>query len=163
MVLAAEVESLRVTPVAVEGATIKVNDVVLTEESIDVALDAGNNVITIVVEEEGKLSMTYTINAKRMSFDITEPSIEKEAGIKAQVSINPVKEGRAVIIFKLMDGSTPIAIVAIEEEFDEPKTFSGLFPGYEGEGYSVKVFVWDSLTNDVNYIGEDLAEPITLG
>lgn len=163
VVVGADAETITITPTAPEGATVKVNGEVVVGESAIVELQPGKNVITILVEETGKIPVTYTLNVKRMVFSIDEASIDKEETVVARVTISPKGESmNAVVIFKLMDGTTPVAIVAIKDNITETKTYSGMFSSYVGQQYSVKVFVWDELTNDVTFIGEDLADPIIL-
>lgn len=162
VVVPADADHLTITPVAALGASVKVNGEVLTDASVQVSLNPGNNVVTVLVEETGKLSMTYTINVKRMSFQVEDPSIDTTVGVRAQATIAPVSGGNAVVVFKLMQGTTPIGLVSITDTINEAKTYTALFPGYAGEGFSVRVFVWDSLTNDVGHIGEDLADPFTI-
>lgn len=96
-------------------------------------------------------------------FEIGQATIEKDTSIVANVTITPVVTGRGVIIFKLTEkGNIPTAIIAIEDDIVAAETYSGIFPGYSGDRYSVKVFVWDRLANSPSYMGIDYAEPVLI-
>ncbi len=61
-----------------------------------------------------------------------------------------------------MKGSVPVAIVAAQDDIEEAKRFTAQFPSFTGPEYTVKIFVWDKLDNTLEYVGIDLALPVTV-
>ena len=93
---------------------------------------------------------------------ITEATINKVGGISVQATVTAIEATKGVAIFKLMKGSVPIAIVATEHTIVDTRKFTAQFPSYAGDEYSVRVFVWDKLDNTLEYVGIDLALPVTV-
>lgn len=92
---------------------------------------------------------------------ISSGTIDVHGGIIAQTTVEAMEDCEGVIIFKLMKGVVPVALVAIEESFvgGASEKFTAQFPQETGVEYWVKVFVWDKLDNSMMYAGVDLALP----
>jgi len=114
---------------------------------------------TAIVNAQTALNMTtFTIGTTGGDLGII-----KTPGISAKVTVTPSAAGRnAVVIFQLMNGTTPVSIVALERNIASAETFTAQFPGYTGTNYSVKVFVWDTLSNSTTSVGANYAQPQTL-
>jgi len=99
---------------------------------------------------------------------IPDGNLDRTAGIKATVSVIPTPnadqhEGKEVTLFQLMKGTTPINIIALEEEITGGETYSARFnvADYQNSLYAVKVFVFDRFDSNIN-APENLAEPVEL-
>lgn len=115
-------------------------------------------------ESEKSIPITVTTKASTVPslfpLEISSLELSKEGGISAQAVIIPNEAVEGVIIFKLMKGSMPIALAAIHDNIDGKKVYTAQFPGYVGDDYVVKMFVWNQLTNSLQHTGEDLALPV---
>lgn len=104
------------------------------------------------------------MNDMEFMYEITSAEINKTAGISVEAKVSAAEPGEEIIVvFKLFkDGTIPISIVAVQDEMKEhEKSYVAQFFGYQGDAYSVKVFVLDDLGVSLDYIGKVLAEPVT--
>lgn len=111
---------------------------------------------------EFEVFASQEVPAPLFPLEVTKTSINKIGGIQAEATVNAYEASNAVVIFKLIDGLVPVGLVAIEDDISEVETFSALFPGHSGDDFSVRIFVWDKLDNSADYMGIDLAEPVTI-
>lgn len=107
------------------------------------------------------LSAPKIIDPNQKSFTISSSSLDRTMGIKVSTQIrNNGYSGKSVVVFQLLNGETPISIVAVEKNIQETENITAHF-NVTGRDYSVKIFVLDSYGN-INDLGNNLAEPVTV-
>ncbi len=125
---------------------------------------AGNAYITVTstgLSESTRTEKAYL--AEVYPFDIEKVgSLNTSGGVKATVTVNRVADtldhaGVEVIVFQLMNGSTPVSINAIEKDIQSLETISAIFHGQTGT--SVNVMILTELTNSITQTGVNLAAP----
>lgn len=118
---------------------------------------AGNSEMSEAVS-----AFTKTLPEPMFPLEITSTFINKAEGVSTQVEILPTQATNGVIIFKLMRGTIPVALVAAQNDFDMLRSYNASFPSYAGEEYWIRVLVWDQLSNSHDCVGTDLALPIEI-
>ena len=128
----------------------------------DVALSSGT--------ESDNVTITITFNeapapVAPKPFSITG-SIDRSDGIIASVIVTPdtdstVPAGDKVVIFQLMNGSTPVSIVALKKDIQSAENLTAYF-NVQGTGYTVNVFVASEFSTSLENNGDSLATPVQL-
>ncbi|UKS25921.1 DUF1533 domain-containing protein [Paenibacillus sp. HWE-109] len=99
------------------------------------------------------------------SYYITPVTIDTEDGITAKVKIASNRSyGHLNVIFQLMNGQTPVSIVAAESEQFARGTFTANFNMADAKtnsAYTVKAFVVSEYSNSPLSVGVNLATQIT--
>lgn len=85
----------------------------------------------------------------------TDPFLKVTANVKWNSGSH-----HAVVVFQLMNGNTPVSIVALEKDITGTEEVSALFPGYKSG--TVTVMVLDTLTVSTTQTGTILAETKSL-
>lgn len=100
-------------------------------------------------------------------FEISNVSLQKDKGLIASVTVKQSEgiqhDGKEVVVFELLKGTTPISIVAAEKDIVEAEDFKVYFnvSDYLSSDYRVKVFVFDKFDTSPT-TPNSLAEPIEL-
>ncbi|MBE3595900.1 MAG: hypothetical protein IMW86_02535, partial [Hydrogenibacillus sp.] len=102
-------------------------------------------------------------------FRILNPSLDRTDGLQATVTVGPASAfaGSAVVVFQLLqrtgDVTEPVGIVALNKDAwsGEPETLHAYF-NVKGDGYIVKVFVFDAFSSEPERAPQALAEPVEL-
>jgi len=143
-----------------ETVTVNGEEVEVVEGafSIEITLSEGENIITVVATDsegnttEKTIKVTYQIPGK--PFIITPVGgLVFEGGIKAtaSISLNPEAEthsGTEVVVFQLMNGDTPVGIIALEKDITETEQMTAFFNvDPEAGDYTVEVYVFDIFDN----------------
>ncbi|MNK84588.1 Trifunctional nucleotide phosphoesterase protein YfkN precursor [compost metagenome] len=95
---------------------------------------------------------------------ISNPSFVTSSGVKATVDVSPTSAshtGEEAVVFELFNGTTPIGIAALQKDITSTEKLTVHFNS-TGTNLSVKVFVVDSYTGDMNNVGNSLADPVTI-
>lgn len=98
------------------------------------------------------------------SFVINNPSMTTTGGVKATVNVSPTStphSGEEVVVFELFNGTTPVGIAALQKDIISTEKLTVHF-NTTGSNLSVKVFVVDSYTGDLNQVGNSLADPVII-
>lgn len=117
-----------------------------TDTEIATAVTNLNNAISALVTRP-----EFTVSATK----VTSPFIK----VTANVTYN-YGPGHAVVVFQLMNGTTPVSVVSMEKDIATHETVSALFPGYTTG--TVTVMVLDSLTVSTTQTGNIIATTQTL-
>ncbi|MEW6696744.1 MAG: CehA/McbA family metallohydrolase [Bacillota bacterium] len=92
---------------------------------------------------------------------ISDGKLDRTGGIKATAKVcrttAPDHVGSEVVVFQLMKGTTPVSIVAMEKEVQSTEELIAHF-NEAGDGYLVKVFVFDRFDTDLTNVQINLAE-----
>ena len=116
----------------------------------EIILPSGNNVLTIILEDETGRAVTYTKEIILDGIDITKPSIEIEQGQGASVRINAVDETKIeYITYRIDDGEE----VKIERNEDNDKIIEYILTDMPRGEHTLYVTAVDSFGN----IAEDEA------
>ncbi|MEN6315701.1 MAG: right-handed parallel beta-helix repeat-containing protein [Clostridiaceae bacterium] len=130
----------------------------------------------IVRDEAGNKSCYAMTSVTTLAApDMTKPFIvsssgklDRTAGIKAVADVGLINgadthTGREAVVFQLMKGSMPVSIIAVEKDIVSNETFTAYFnvADPQNSNYIVRVFVFDSFSNDVT-APVSLAEPAVL-
>lgn len=117
------------------------------------------------------IKVDYVIESEpeeNFAFKITDSSINTEAGITASVKVSPVPEaqghdGEETVVFELMDGNTPVSIIAMKKDITSQEHMTAYFnvSVNDTHQYTVRVFVLDQFNRDTS-AAESLAEAIIL-
>lgn len=99
---------------------------------------------------------------------VPEGELDRNGGIKATVTVvlDPeaaLHEGTEAIVFQLMNGDTPVSIIALEKDITTSEKISAFFnvdPSIES--YRVEVFVFDKFTSSTSDSPVILAEKVTI-
>jgi len=139
-------------------------------------LEPGTYVFSVEAEDEagnvstGGPSVTVTIkDSSRKPFTITPlGGLDKNGGIRAKIAVSPDPEaeghpGTEAIVFQLMNGETPVSIIAVEKDITYREEISAFFNVDPTAGnYRVEVFVFDRFTSSTSDSPVILAEKITI-
>lgn len=114
-------------------------------------------------------NITVEAISEEKSFTIISGTkLDRTTGIKAKVKVKHKTEsnthqGKEVVLFQLMKGTTPISIIALEKDIVTEEVFTAHFnvKDYESLAYKVKVFVFDRFDSDIT-APLNLAEPTEL-
>jgi hypothetical protein len=92
--------------------------------------------------------------------------LDRTNGLTAKVTVSPnpaggIVSGPAVVVFQLMNGMTPISIVAVSKSNMNSDEVQATF-NVTGSNYTVNVFVTDSFDVSLTSVGTSLAQPIQL-
>ncbi|MFC3884573.1 bifunctional 2',3'-cyclic-nucleotide 2'-phosphodiesterase/3'-nucleotidase [Bacillus songklensis] len=108
---------------------------------------------------------SYTNVLADKPFIIGQSDLNFSSGVKASVVVSPTEkqqhEGDEVVVFQLMNGTTPVSIAALETDIDHTEKFTAHF-NVSGTSYTVKVFVVDSYSGSLTDVGNSLAAPVTI-
>lgn len=116
----------------------------------EIILPSGNNVLTIILEDETGRAVTYTKEIILDGIDITKPSIEIEQGQGASIRINAVDETKIeYITYRIDDGEE----VKIERNEDNDKIIEYILTDMPRGEHKLYVIAVDSFGN----IAEDEA------
>lgn len=116
----------------------------------EIILPSGNNVLTIILEDETGRAVTYTKEIILDGIDITKPSIEIEQGQGASIRINAVDETKIeYITYRIDDGEE----VKIERNEDNDKIIEYILTDMPRGEHTLYVMAVDSFGN----IAEDEA------
>lgn len=116
----------------------------------EIILPSGNNVLTIILEDETGRAVTYTKEIILDGIDITKPSIEIEQGQGASIRINAVDETKIeYITYRIDDGEE----VKIERNEDNDKIIEYILTDMPRGEHTLYVTAVDSFGN----IAEDEA------
>lgn len=116
----------------------------------EIILPSGNNVLTIILEDETGRAVTYTKEIILDGIDITKPSIEIEQGQGASIRINAVDETKIeYITYRIDDGEE----VKIERNEDNDKIIEYILTDMPRGEHTLYVIAVDSFGN----IAEDEA------
>ncbi|MCR8845627.1 metallophosphoesterase [Paenibacillus sp. SC116] len=138
------------------------------------SLPLGATKLLAFSEGKGKESMTYaevSITDTGVAPPVERPFVVTNAAMNANtamvdatVSLKPTgKLDKAVVVFQLMKGNTPISLAAYEAKVPaEGSTFNAKFNVNRKDGYQVRVLVVSDFSADLTNIGTLLAEPVTL-
>ncbi|WP_235847680.1 bifunctional 2',3'-cyclic-nucleotide 2'-phosphodiesterase/3'-nucleotidase [Paenibacillus tuaregi] len=102
--------------------------------------------------------------ASARSFVISNPSMTTVGGVKATVQVSPTSnphDGEEAVVFELFNGTTPVGIAAMQKDIISPEKLTVHF-NTTGSNLSVKVYVVDSYSGDLNQVGNSLADPLTI-
>ncbi len=115
---------------------------------------------------ETKYSESMSAIRSQDSYFITPVIMDRTSGITAKVKIGANQSnGNLHVIFQLMNGQTPVSIVAVEyDSFDDKGTFRANFnvaDAATNPNYSVRAFVVSEYSNSPSSVGVNLATPIT--
>ena len=123
---------------------------------------------TLYVDDVKVLVPAPPIVLEPFTITSSSNSLDRTAGIKATVNVNTTQgtdehEGNEVVIFQLMNGTTPVNIIALENDIQSEETMSAYFnvSDADNEEYNVQVFIFDQFNNDTT-VPENLAIPLTL-
>ncbi|MGZ9585551.1 alkaline phosphatase family protein [Paenibacillus marinisediminis] len=115
--------------------------------------------------KESEKSAEVAVIPGDMSFIISDGVLTRTAGISATVKVTPssnsAQEGMPTVVFELMKGTTPVSIIALQQQLTSPEVLTAHF-NVSGADYTVKVFVVDRFDGSLENIGNSLAEPVTL-
>ncbi|TVX94720.1 hypothetical protein FPZ44_12625 [Paenibacillus agilis] len=157
-----------------------ITSVVKTGGSMTYAIAAGTSIpagatkLFAFSEGKGKESVNYAevdisdtgvVPPIERPFVVTSAALStNSAMVDATISVKPTgKLDKAVVVFQLMKGNTPISIAAYEAKVPaEGSTFNAKFNVNRKDGYQVRVFVVSDFNADLTNIGTLLAEPVTL-
>lgn len=97
---------------------------------------------------------------------VQSSSLTRTDGLKATVNIaaNPnggIYTGSSVVVFQLMNGTTPVSIVAVSKGNTGAADVAAQF-FVTGANYWVKVFVVDSINSSLTDVGNTLADSVDL-
>lgn len=126
-----------------------------------------------VISYGGRIAKTKPLRVSNESEDkpfIITPvgGLVKEGGIKAtvNVSLNPESEehsGTEVVVFQLMNGDTPVSIIALEKDIKETEQMTAFFNvDPEAGDYTVEVYVFDRFDNRSDIAPVILADGIII-
>ena len=167
-----------ITEVKVDSALLAPSKYTITAGKLTInggVLSEGAHHITVVADgyDEVKTIQDISLSTKSFSINSEAGSVLNRAngGITATANIaaNPISwyeghEGNEVIVFQLMNGSTPVSIVALEADIYYGGTFSAHFNVTDPNNlnYKVKVLVLNSFSSDTTSVGLNLANVVTL-
>lgn len=114
-----------------------------------------------VIVQQASLLQPFTITS--------EGNLKRESGIEAKVSVMPTVEAlvgpeQQVVVFQLMNGTTPVGIVALESDtIQTAKQFTAFFnvEDFTATSYTVRALVLDQFNNNLTS-PVSLADPIQL-
>lgn len=110
----------------------------------EIILPSGNNVLTIILEDETGRAVTYTKEIILDGIDITKPSIEIEQGQGASIRINAVDETKIeYITYRIDDGEE----VKIERNEDNDKIIEYILTDMPRGEHTLYVTAVDSFGN----------------
>jgi len=141
-------------------------DLDVTWDPIDEASYAVPGTFTVEGTVEGissKAVATVTVKSARPFVIVPSGNLERSEGIKATVNIvlNPEAEhsGTEAVVFQLMNGETPVSIIALEKDITSNEQVSAFFSVDPSiESYRVEVFVFDEFNNNTSSSPVILAE-----
>jgi len=113
---------------------------------------------------EGRIQ-TGSVVIPDKPFIISAGDLDRTSGIKATVIVSRTAaedhDGKEVVIFQLMNGLTPVSIVALAKDIQTSEELIAYF-NEAGENFYVKSFVFDEFNNDINSVQTNLAEARTM-
>lgn len=122
----------------------------------------------IMVYSDGfnyRYSNGMTAIQSQNSYFITPVVMDTASGITAKVKIlENESEGHLHVIFQLMNGNTPVSIVAAESDYFSAGTFTANFnvaDALSNPNYTVRAFVVSEYSNNPLSVGLNLASLIT--
>jgi predicted peptidase len=105
--------------------------------------------------ETSKWLLAQSKSSSRLFTITTDGVLNRDGGIRATVDVDVTAgamshEGKEVVLFQLMKGSTPVSIVALQRDITGEEEFTAYFNvDPKDTTYSVKTFVFDSFSNDL--------------
>ncbi|MHB8170449.1 MAG: hypothetical protein ACYDG6_02775, partial [Thermincolia bacterium] len=107
-----------------------------TQAEVDQAVEA----LQAAIGSLELLEYNYEINEVKVSV----------SGLSATVSVG-VKEyhelaEHATVVFQLMDGNTPVQLVAVKNDIQDGQVVQAQFNLPASKSYTVKAFLWDTLS-----------------
>lgn len=116
--------------------------------------------------EASELVTKYYVQEGAKAYTVTNPSMDRTAGVTATVRVVPTGNveltGDKFVIFQLMNGTKPEAIVVKQSSDHNAETLTAEFNKPNNPAYSVRVFVVDAYGNDTDSVGSILANPVTI-
>ena len=121
----------------------------------------GPSIVTGKVVSQPVKTASYANVLADKPFVISDGAIDFKGGVKASVTVTPTEghEGDEVVIFQLMNGTTPAGIAAVETDINSAKKFTAHF-NVSGASYTVKAFVVDNYNGSLTEVGNNLADPV---
>ena len=154
--------SITIVPTAGAGETVTINGNAVAPSY---ALKPGSNLFTIVVSAQGKNSKTYTLTVDREYPYSSTADLEYSPSIfvNGRVTNGLTSNETAYVIVKLMKDGAVLDVVENKVTLDAKGSadYAVRFNKYSGTGYTVKVFVRDTMTNASagDTVGMDMARP----
>ena len=154
--------SITIVPTAGAGETVTINGNAVAGSY---ALKPGSNLFTIVVSASGKNSKTYTLTVDREYPYSSTADLEYSPSIfvNGRVTNGLTSNETAYVIVKLMKDGAVLDVVENKVTLDAKGSadYAVRFNKYSGTGYTVKVFVRDTMTNASagDTVGMDMARP----
>lgn len=112
----------------------------------NIVLD-GNNIDDMIPHQFTEITET-----PQPPFEIIPATLDKLSGITATVNVRPLEghEGKEVVVFELMNGATPVSIVAVSKDIVSAEDFTAYFNVPALDTHKVKVFVLDQFNSDTS-------------
>lgn len=147
---------------------------IVTTGEVDVHT-AGSYVIRYnVTDSQGaaavEVTRTVHVASALKSYNVAASGpLSRTGTLEAAVTVAPVEgveqhEGKEVIYFQLLNGTTPVSWVAVEEDIAEQTELSAYFAAVDpgNPAYTVRVFVLNSLLPDWSQLPEPLSNKLIL-
>ncbi|MBD8497236.1 metallophosphoesterase [Paenibacillus sp. CAU 1523] len=115
--------------------------------------------------ELGRVTFEVSDQAVERPFVVTSATMATNTVmVDASLTVKPTgKLDKAVVVFQLMKGNTPISIASYEAKVPaEGSTFNAKFNVNRKDGYQVRVLVVSDFGADLTNVGTLLAEPVTI-
>ncbi|WP_331459265.1 immunoglobulin-like domain-containing protein, partial [Paenibacillus sp. FJAT-27812] len=129
---------------------------------------AGTVKITVTragFEESAKVIAAFAAeNAK--PYVISGTGLDTKNGIEAKVTVTPTEgltySGSKYVIFELMNGDTPVSIIALEYDGKSASTLTAQFNTAFTKDHKVNVLIMDQINTATDNVGTPLADKIVL-